>query len=407
MHFRKRTMGILLAGLLGAAAGMSACGSAGGSAATASQSTAASAAETESMAAASAAADSTAASLSAADSAAASASAAESVSAASAAAGSAAASASTAEGASTEESSSAEAVSATSGSETDSSSAADAGAVSSSAEPIQIKSASQAEENAAADSYPASPAWVTALPNAQDETVSQLVIVAGTAMDASTATVSMHVRGTDGTWREVLSTSGIMGRDGMCPDEEHREGSDFTLTPIGVYRFNKAFGLAEDPGCSIAYTQVDGDDYWSGDEREGMAYNQMVDIKEYPDLDLESSVHFTGAEEEYQYCLNISFNEEGTPGRGSAIFLRCAGKAEATGGSVAIPEESLKTIMEIVKPECVVIMDTAAALGADGTAAADASGQTAEEAGASEQASSAASQTAAGGEAGEEEVAVG
>ncbi len=203
-----------------------------------------------------------------------------------------------------------------------------------------------------------SPAWVTELASAKDESVTQLFIVGGNGMDSSSATASMHVRDEDGTWKEILSTSAVIGRDGMCPDADHQEGSDFTKTPIGVYSFNKAFGLAEDPGCQIPYEKVDADDYWSGDEREGMAYNQMVDINEYPDLDLESSVHFVGAESEYQYCLNISFNEEGTPGRGSAIFLRCAGEAAATGGSVAIPEESLKTVMETVKPDCAVIIDT-------------------------------------------------
>lgn len=50
-----------------------------------------------------------------------------------------------------------------------------------------------------------------------------------------------------------------------------------------------------------------------------MRYNEMVDITDYPDLDLTDSEHIV--DYEYQYCLNISFNEDGTPGRGSAIFL--------------------------------------------------------------------------------------
>ena len=37
-----------------------------------------------------------------------------------------------------------------------------------------------------------SPAWVVNLPAAQDETVTQLFVVAGLGMDKTTATISMH-----------------------------------------------------------------------------------------------------------------------------------------------------------------------------------------------------------------------
>ena len=262
------------------------------------------------------------------------------------------------------------------------SSASSAETSSSSVESISITDEGAADGEAAEllQNAQPSPAWVTELPSAKDESVTQLFIVGGNTMDSSSASASMHFRDEDGTWKEILSTPAIIGRDGMCPDADHQEGSDFTKTPIGIYRFNMAFGLADDPGCQLEYIKVDGDDYWSGDEREGMAYNQMVDINEYPDLDPESSVHFVDAEPEYQYCLNISFNEEGTPGRGSAIFLRCAGEATATGGSVAIPEESLRTVMETVKPDCVVIIDTMSTLDPDYVPVEEPQAETAEEA---------------------------
>lgn len=250
---------------------------------------------------------------------------------------------------------------------------------SSSVESISITDASPEETEAGdAQSYQPSPAWVTALPSAQDDAVKQLFIVAGTSMDSATASVSMHFRDADGSWKQILDTSGIIGRDGMCADADHIEGSDFTRTPIGIYHFNRALGIADDPGCHLGYVKVDDNSYWSGDEREGMAYNQLININDYPDLDLESSVHFVDAVPEYQYCLNISFNEEGTPGRGSAIFLRCAGEAESTGGSVAIPEESMKTVMEMVDPDCVVIIDTLENLNPEGAAAAETSAESAE-----------------------------
>lgn len=62
-------------------------------------------------------------------------------------------------------------------------------------------------------------------------------------------------------------------------------------------------------------------------------YNQMVDIRNVPDLVMDDSEHIVDYQFQYQYCLNISFNEEGTPGRGSAIFLHCFGPQKPwTGG---------------------------------------------------------------------------
>lgn len=203
----------------------------------------------------------------------------------------------------------------------------------------------------------ASPAWVNALPAAQDASVTQLFIVAGLGMDKTTATISMHERNAEGEWQQVLSTPGFVGRDGLCLDADHREGCG--QTPIGVYRFNKAFGIAPDPDCAIPYVQVTESTYWSGDPREGMHYNEMVDIADYPDLDLIDSEHIVDYEYQYQYCLNIGFNEEGTPGRGSAIFLHCFGLQKPyTGGCVALPENIMKLVMQRVKSDCVVVIDT-------------------------------------------------
>ena len=201
-----------------------------------------------------------------------------------------------------------------------------------------------------------SPEWVRELAAAQDETVTQIFVVAGLGMDRTTATVSMHERDEDGQWKQILSTPGYVGKNGLCLDEDHAEGCG--QTPIGIYHFNKAFGIAADPGCALPYTQVSEDIWWSGDVRDGMHYNEMVDIREVPDLNKDDSEHIVDYEYQYQYCLNISFNEDGIPGRGSAIFLHCLGPVKPyTGGCVAIPENMMKQVMQRVEPDCVVIID--------------------------------------------------
>lgn len=205
-----------------------------------------------------------------------------------------------------------------------------------------------------------SPAWVVDLPAAQDESVTQLFVVAGLGLDKTTATVSMHQRDEAGHWKQILSTPGFVGLNGLCQDADHREGC--AQTPIGVYHFNKAFGIAADPGCAIPYVQVDDNTYWSGDP--DRQYNQMVDIREVPELVMDDSEHIVDYEYQYQYCLNISFNEEGTPGRGSAIFLHCFGPLKPyTGGCVAIPENLMKQVMQTVREDCVVVIDTLENLG--------------------------------------------
>ncbi len=203
-----------------------------------------------------------------------------------------------------------------------------------------------------------SPAWVADLPAAQE--ASQLFIVAGIGMDKTTAYISMHQKNDSGIWMQLLSTPGFVGKNGLCADADHREGCG--QTPAGIYCFNKAFGIAADPGCAIPYVQVDENTYWSGDpERQ---YNQMVDIRDVPDLVMDDSEHIVDYEYQYQYCLNISFNEDGTPGRGSAIFLHCFGPQKPwTGGCVAVPENIMKLVMRQVRPDCVVVIDTLENLG--------------------------------------------
>ena len=207
-----------------------------------------------------------------------------------------------------------------------------------------------------------SPEWVRALPQAQDLGTNQMLIVAASGMDKTTCNVSMHERDEAGNWIQILSVDGYVGKNGMVFDSERKEGCG--KTPIGVYHFNKAFGIADDPGCAIPYVKVTKDLYWSSDMRDGMHYNEMVSINDYPDLDKKNSEHLIDYTKAYQYCLNISFNDECTPGRGSAIFLHCTGNNKYTAGCVAVSKDTMVKIIKCVDPECLVVIDTKANLGA-------------------------------------------
>ncbi|SNU08868.1 L,D-peptidoglycan transpeptidase YkuD, ErfK/YbiS/YcfS/YnhG family [Lachnospiraceae bacterium] len=200
-----------------------------------------------------------------------------------------------------------------------------------------------------------SPEWITKLPEA--ETASQLFVVAN--YEGTTAWVSLNEKDSNGKWQMIMSTPGFIGKAGLG---KTKEGD--AMTPVGTFGFNAAFGIAPDPGCAIPYTQVDDDIYWSGDQKDGMKYNEMVSIKDYPDLDTENSEHIIEYTRQYQYCLNIDYNKEGTPGLGSAIFLHCFGPYKPyTGGCVAIPENQMVVVMKNVKKDCVVVIDTLDNLG--------------------------------------------
>ena len=204
---------------------------------------------------------------------------------------------------------------------------------------------------------PESPAWIAAL--GESEGTEQLFVVA--AIGQTTAWISLHEKDGSGTWKEILSTPGYIGKKGLG---KTREGD--ALTPVGTFRFNAAFGIAPDPGCALPYQKVTENDYWSGDQREGFFYNQMVSLKDCPDLDKDNSEHIVEYQAEYQYCLNISYNEDCVPGAGSAIFLHCLGKIKPyTGGCVAIPEAAMVTVMRNVSPDCTVVIDSLKILSPD------------------------------------------
>ena len=171
----------------------------------------------------------------------------------------------------------------------------------------------------------------------------------------------MHEKDENGEWRMIMSTPGFIGKNGLG---KTKEGDG--MTPVGTFTFNRAFGIASAPGCAIAYVQADENTYWSGDVNDGMHYNELVSIQDLPDLDTENSEHILDYPYEYQYCLNISYNADGTPDAGSAIFLHCLGdRKPRTGGCVAIPMDQMYFVMQHVSPDCVVVIDSMENLGAD------------------------------------------
>ena len=200
----------------------------------------------------------------------------------------------------------------------------------------------------------ASPLWIEDLDAAENTT--QILVIAAYRSDLPTAWISLHEKYPDGTWHMVMTTPGFIGKNGL---DKNCEGD--LRTPTGVYHFNRAFGIADDPGCAIPYVKVDEDTYWSCDQRDGYHYNELVSLKDLPGLDIESgcSEHIIDYVYNYKYCLNISYNEDCIPGLGSGIFLHCLGSTRPfTAGCIAIPEDHMKYVMQRIDDDTVVVINT-------------------------------------------------
>ena len=87
-----------------------------------------------------------------------------------------------------------------------------------------------------------SPEWVTELDAAKG--ADQLIVVAG--VGKTTAYITMHEKDDNGNWQQIIATPGFIGLEGLGPADSYH-----SYTPIGTFTIDKAFGLAEDPGCKI------------------------------------------------------------------------------------------------------------------------------------------------------------
>lgn len=138
------------------------------------------------------------------------------------------------------------------------------------------------------------------------------------------------------TWKKVLSCDAYTGQNGI---DKKKEGD--RRTPTGVFPLTHAFGVKKDPGSKMDYIKLTKNHYWCGDKDH---YNQMIDIRDYPHKC--RGEHLIDYTKQYAYAMNIGYNQEGTYGKGSAIFLHCFGYNAYTLGCVAVSPDNMKTILK-------------------------------------------------------------
>lgn len=164
----------------------------------------------------------------------------------------------------------------------------------------------------------------------------QIVLVEYTG--GSSAVLSIHER-LDGVWTELFSCDANVGKNGIGKTKEGDK-----RTPSGTYNLTTPFGIKDDPGAKMPYTKVTKYHYWCGTSGSEY-YNQLVDERKVSRKHTASDEYLIEYKGVYNYCLFIDYNAAGEPGRGSCIFLHCAGKNGYTAGCVAVPEKAMKQII--------------------------------------------------------------
>jgi L,D-peptidoglycan transpeptidase YkuD (ErfK/YbiS/YcfS/YnhG family) len=196
----------------------------------------------------------------------------------------------------------------------------------------------------------------------------QLIVVTGVSRTSTNATLLTYELGGDGIWTaKFAAMPARIGYAGWVPASTRIEGAG--TTPQGTFTLTTAFGLKTNPGTTMGYRHVDGNDYWAGDNRDAKTYNVFQ-----PSASPKRSWRISRSERlaaypvQYEYAVVIDFNRPvastvawradrgeyvtGHPGdvrRGAAIFLHISGKG-STAGCVSIPRANLISVLTWLNP---------------------------------------------------------
>ncbi|MDR1662254.1 MAG: L,D-transpeptidase family protein [Azoarcus sp.] len=151
-------------------------------------------------------------------------------------------------------------------------------------------------------------------------------------------------------WTLRFSTDAWLGKNGFRQDKREGDGT----TPVGVFAFGRAFGIADDPGSATPYTKVDSADVWV-DDPASKYYNQWARTG-YPDADWRSAERLAKYGQAYKYAIAVNYNVSPiVPGKGSAIFLHTA-VGKPTAGCVAVQEAAMIFFLGFIKENSKIVL---------------------------------------------------
>ncbi len=179
-------------------------------------------------------------------------------------------------------------------------------------------------------------------------TTNKIALVTTTSTTTSTARFQYFER-TSGRWNRLIDVSATVGRNGI---DKVREGD--MKTPTGLYHFTMLMGIADSPGTIMPYTKITSAMYWCGGVN---YYNQFIDeSRQEHNCDKRNDEHLINYTDAYQYVAAFDFNAANVYGAGSAIFLHCM-TGSYTAGCVGIPNSDMRTVMNRIDTDSVIIID--------------------------------------------------
>jgi L,D-peptidoglycan transpeptidase YkuD (ErfK/YbiS/YcfS/YnhG family) len=166
----------------------------------------------------------------------------------------------------------------------------------------------------------------------------------------SSATLTMHEKDADGVWRQTLTTTAYVGKNGIG---KTKEGD--MKTPTGTFNLKTPFGIKSNPGTSLPYVKVTKYHYWCGTSG-SKYYNQLIDTRVTNRARTKSDEYLINYAGVYNYAAFIDYNASGASGKGSCIFLHCTGSHKYTAGCVAVPQSVMIKILKALKPGCKIVI---------------------------------------------------
>ncbi len=151
----------------------------------------------------------------------------------------------------------------------------------------------------------------------------------------------------DKNWvRAIPALCGMIGRNGLAPRDEKREGDG--RTPAGDFPMGLAFGDQPQLATGLEYQPMSDEDRWV-DDPASPQYNQLV----RGETSAASSESMRRADGQYAAGAVIGYNTNPVmPGRGSAIFLHCWKEpGAATSGCVAVAHDELLPLLAWLKKD--------------------------------------------------------
>jgi L,D-peptidoglycan transpeptidase YkuD (ErfK/YbiS/YcfS/YnhG family) len=172
---------------------------------------------------------------------------------------------------------------------------------------------------------------------------SQVIAVAAGGYGTSYATLTAYERRASG-WTQVFGPwTANIGRNGVAPYGEKREGDG--RTPSGTYGFDFMFGVNPNPGVKFPFRAISGTNIVWDDDPASANYNRWIDTNQ-ASAGVDPEPMYVGA---YGSGAVIAYNTARTPGLGSAIFLHLS-SGGSTAGCVALPSNELIPLLQWLDP---------------------------------------------------------